>query len=101
MSDDAKTLERALSAWQTGGDLVVSQDRPFGMGNSPPATNVADSPEMAVSVGCARVRITPARSMARSVAVMLLDVPVRKLLDRSCPLAENGLALLKFTTAEP
>ena len=36
---------------------------------------VAFSPEMAVRVGSASVRITPARSMARSVEVMDLKVP--------------------------
>ena len=38
---------------------------PTGTGNSPPARNFADSPEMAVRVGSARVRRMPSRSMAR------------------------------------
>ena len=46
---------KSISGWQIGGDFVVSQDRPFGIGNSPPARKVADSPEIAVSVGWAKV----------------------------------------------
>ena len=56
--------------------LVVSHDSPLGIGNSPPATKLAVSPEIAVRFGSASVRITPARSIARSVAVMLFHVPV-------------------------
>ncbi len=58
---------KSICAWQTGGDLVVSHDRPFGIGNSPPAMKVAVSPEIAVKFGSASVRMTPARSMARNV----------------------------------
>src|SRR6185312_17504442 len=60
---------KSICDWQTGGDLVVSHDRPLGIGNSPPAMKVAVSPEIVVRFGSARVRITPARSIARSVAV--------------------------------
>jgi hypothetical protein len=49
---------KSIEAWQSGGDLVVSQLNPAGMGNWPPARNVALSPEIALSVGSARVRIT-------------------------------------------
>src|SRR5262245_61111960 len=38
---------------------------PIGIGNSPPDTNVADSPEIAVRLGSARVRTTPALSIVR------------------------------------
>src|SRR5271156_6835387 len=48
---------------------VVVQVTPVGIGNSPPAMKVADSPEMAVRFGSARVRTTPALSIARKVAV--------------------------------
>src|SRR5665213_2545952 len=47
---------------------VVWQVTPVGIGNSPPARNVADSPEMAVRLGSASVRTTPALSIARIVA---------------------------------
>ena len=40
---------KSIDAWQSGGDLVVSQLKPAGIGNSPPARNVALSPEMEVS----------------------------------------------------
>src|ERR1700743_1752828 len=63
---------KSICDWQTGGDLVVSHDSPFGIGNSPPARNVAVSPEIAVRFGSANVRITPARSMARSVTLIFL-----------------------------
>src|SRR6266404_9286670 len=49
--------------------VVVWQVTPVGIGNSPPEINVADSPEIAVRLGSASVRTTPALSMARSVAV--------------------------------
>src|SRR3954454_17619192 len=49
---------KSTCAWQTGGDLVVSQDRPPGIGNSPPARKLAVSPEIAVRFGSARVRMT-------------------------------------------
>src|SRR5689334_5353238 len=90
-----------ICGWQSGGDRVVSHDNPFGMGNSPPAMNVAVSPEIAVRFGSANVLITPARSMARSVVVTLGNLPVRKVSDRGPPLAEKGLVVLKFTTAVP
>src|SRR6202166_254830 len=45
------------------------QVTPAGNGNSPPATNVADSPEIAVRFGSASVRTTPALSIARNVAL--------------------------------
>ena len=66
---DAELLEgdrwRALS---DGARIVVWQVTPVGNGNSPPTMKVADSPEMAVRLGSASVRITPALSMARRVA---------------------------------
>src|SRR5690242_6004600 len=34
---------KSICDWQTGGERVVSHDRPFGIGNSPPAMNVAVS----------------------------------------------------------
>src|ERR1700722_20683995 len=37
---------KSMVAWQSGGDLVVSQLRPAGIGNSPPARKVALSPEV-------------------------------------------------------
>src|SRR5580692_1027686 len=49
-------------------DVVVWQVTPVGIGNSPPEIKVADSPEIAVRLGSARVRTTPALSIARSVA---------------------------------
>src|SRR5471032_3358708 len=48
--------------------VVVWQVTPVGMGNSPPEMNVADSPEIAVRLGSASVRTTPALSIARNVA---------------------------------
>ena len=66
-----------ICGWQTGGERVVSHDSPFGIGNSPPATNVAVSPEIAVRLGSASVRMTPARSIARKVAVTLGNAPRR------------------------
>src|SRR5271154_4983241 len=48
--------------------VVVWQVTPVGIGNSPPEMNVADSPEIAVRFGSAKVRTTPALSIARSVA---------------------------------
>src|SRR6202012_3579219 len=48
---------------------VVVQVTPVGIGNSPPAMKVADSPEIAVRFGSARVRTTPALSIARKVAL--------------------------------
>ena len=49
-------------------DVVVWQVTPVGIGNSPPEMKVADSPEIAVRLGSASVRTTPALSIARSVA---------------------------------
>src|SRR5579862_1005935 len=71
---------KSTCAWQTGGDLVVSHDSPLGIGNSPPATKLAVSPEIAVRFGSARVRNTPARSIARNVAVMFFHVPPKAVL---------------------
>src|ERR1700686_1529180 len=67
-----------------------------GIGNSPPARKDADSPEIAVRVGSAKVWTTPACSMARNVAVTDLNVPAMALgLDGpllSCPpLVVKGL----------
>ncbi len=42
---------KSICCWQIGGERVVSHDRPLGMGNSPPAMNVAVSPEIAVRFG--------------------------------------------------
>src|SRR6185312_167685 len=92
---------KSTCAWQTGGDFVVSHDRPLGIGNSPPATKVAVSPEMAVRLGSASVRITPARSIACSVAVMPFQVPPNEVLLSAWPVAENGLSVLRLTTAAP
>ena len=66
---------------------------------------VADSPEIAVRLGSASVRTTPALSIARSVAVTdgvppnvaCAPLPVTS----GRPRAVNGLELLKFTTAVP
>src|SRR3981189_1791630 len=55
--------------WVVQTCVVGSQEYPAGTGNSPPAMNVADSPEIAVRLGSASVRITPALSIARMVAV--------------------------------
>src|SRR4029077_10211722 len=83
----------------------VWQVTPVGIGNSPPEINVADSPEIAVRLGSARVRTTPALSIARSVAVMdgiAPNDPVRALVPTSGALfAVNGLLLLNLTTAVP
>src|SRR5450755_3327678 len=46
-----------------------------GKGNLPPARKLAFSPEIAVRVGSANVRVTPARSIARKVAVADLQLP--------------------------
>src|SRR5215471_10018294 len=66
---------KSIEAWQSGGDLVVSQLRPDGIGNSPPARKVALSPDTALSVGSASVWITPARSIARNVTWVLVGAP--------------------------
>src|SRR6202008_458256 len=59
-----------VQTWVTG-----SQEYPAGIGNSPPAMKVADSPEIAVRFGSASVRTTPALSMARMVACTLAPAP--------------------------
>src|SRR5664279_1190465 len=92
---------KLICGWQIGGDLVVSHDRPLGIGNSPPATKLAVSPEIAVRLGSAKVRTTPARSMALSVALMFLNEAPNELSESAAPVAENGLDWLKFTTAVP
>src|ERR1700722_13315945 len=80
---------------------------PVGKGNSPPTMKVADSPEIAVRLGSARVRTTPALSMARKVAVtvgipaLLTAEATREPAVSGVPFAVNGLVLLKFTTAVP
>src|ERR1700682_5452502 len=86
--------------------VVVWQVTPVGIGNSPPEINVADSPEMAVRFGSARVRTTPALSIARRVAVtdgrpaLVRAAAVRPLPETSGVLfAVNGLELLKLTAA--
>src|SRR5262245_8365538 len=68
-----------ICGWQIGGERVAWHDSPFGIGHSLPATNVAVSPEIAVRLGSARVRRTPARSMARSVTLTLGKLPRIKL----------------------
>src|SRR3954449_10793995 len=76
------------------------------MGNSPPAMKVADSPEIAVRLGSASVRMTPALSIARIVALTVAKplvmpaTPNPLLLTIGPPLTENGLELLKFTIAD-
>jgi hypothetical protein len=85
--------------------VVVWQVTPVGIGNSPPEMKVADSPEIAVRLGSASVRTTPALSIARSVAVtdgVDPNEPAMVLVGTSGPLpAVNGLALLNLTTAVP
>src|ERR1700688_4553094 len=90
---------KSTCAWQTGGDFVVSQDKPFGIGNSPPATKLAVSPEIAVKFGSASVRRTPARSIARSVAVTFCDDPLSEVLLSGWPVAEKEFCVLRFNTA--
>src|ERR1700682_5302058 len=85
--------------------VVVWQVTPVGIGNSPPEINVADSPEIAVRLGSASVRTTPAVSIARSVAwtdgIEPNDAP-RPLPVTSGPLfAVSGLVLLNFTIVVP
>src|SRR5207248_6048974 len=89
-------------------DDVVWQVTPVGIGNSPPEMNVADSPEIAVRLGSASVRTTPALSIARRVAVtegrpaLVKAAAARLLPGTSAPLlAVNGLELLKATAAVP
>src|SRR4030088_2499142 len=72
--------------WVVQTCVVGSQEYPAGTGNSPPAMKVADSPEIAVRLGSASVRTTPALSMARSVADTdgtLPNDPVKPLLPTS------------------
>src|ERR1700719_2757198 len=80
-------------------ELVV-HCTPVGTGNSPPAMNVADSPEIAVRLGSDSVRMTPALSIARIVAWTEGVEPnevAKELLVSGAPLAVKGLALLKVT----
>src|SRR5947209_12209136 len=89
--------------------VTGSQEYPAGTGNSPPAMNVADSPEIAVRFGSARVRITPALSIARMVACTdgtPAAAPLPKAVAIELPASERpravkGLALVKFTTEVP
>src|SRR6202022_3682019 len=93
--------------WVVQTCVTGSQVKPAGTGNSPPAMKVADSPEIAVRLGSASVRTTPALSIARMVAVTegrplvtaetLAPLPATS----ERPNAVNGLLLLKFTTAVP
>src|ERR1700686_2835232 len=84
---------------------LVWQVTPVGIGNSPPAMKVADSPEIAVRLGSASVRITPELSIARIVAwtdgVEPNAAEMALVPTSGPPLAVNGLVLLKFTTAVP
>jgi hypothetical protein len=67
--------------------------------------NVADSPEIAVRLGSASVRTTPALSIARNVAwtdgVAPNDADTLLFETSDRPYAVNGLELLKFTTEVP
>ena len=56
----------------------VEQLCDFGIGISPPAVNFAVSPEIAVSVGSASTRDTPARSNARQRGVRDTCRPLRR-----------------------
>src|ERR1700684_1994416 len=91
----------------TAPDGFVWHVTPVGKGNSPPTMKVADSPEMAVRLGSASVRMTPALSIARRVAVtvgkpaLLTAEATSELAVSGAPFAVNGLALLKLTTAVP
>src|SRR6185312_4855185 len=83
-----------------------SQLWPPGTGNSPPARNFADSPEIAVRFGSASVRITPDCSIARSVALMVppegsLKVGERLEFEIDWFCTVNGLSELKFSTVLP
>ncbi len=65
---------------------------------------VADSPEIAVRLGSASVRTTPALSIARTVAWtdgVEPNDPTMELAVMGWPLAVNGLALLKVTAEVP
>src|SRR5215213_1008683 len=67
-----------------------SQSSLLGIGISPPAVNLADSPEIAVSVGSASTRDTPARSKACKVA-RAENPPRENLADRKFPGLAPGL----------
>jgi hypothetical protein len=93
---------KSICDWQTGGDFVVSHDSPFGIGNSPPATKVAVSPEIAVRFGSASVRMTPARSIARSVAFTPPPENVKVwAVDSGEPVAENALLVAPPSSVDP
>src|SRR5260370_34146657 len=85
-------------------DFVVWQVTPVGMGNSPPEIKVADSPEIAVRLGSASVRTTPALSIARMVAVnvgrpFVMARGLKLVARTSDPcFAANGVTLSKSTT---
>src|SRR5260370_10049155 len=85
--------------------VVVWQVTPVGMGNSPPEINVADSPEIAVRLGSASVRTTPALSIARSVAwtdgIEPNDVASSLPGTSGALFAVTGLVLLNFTIVGP
>ena len=55
---------------------LPSRSRDVGTGNSPPARNFADSPEIAVRLGSASVRRRPSRSSALIAAPMVPSLPV-------------------------
>src|ERR1700677_3198364 len=83
---------------------VVWHVTPVGKGNSPPTMNVADSPEIAVRLGSASVRTTPALSIARIVACTDGVEPnevTNELLVIGPLFTVNGLALLKVTAVVP
>ena len=88
-------------------EVVVWQVTPVGIGNSPPETKVADSPEIAVRLGSASVFTTPALSIARSVAVtvgtpsLFTAAPVSELAASGPLLAVKAFALLNTTAAVP
>ena len=111
-------LHRRAEIESLSGHGVVVQPLTVGYGKLPPARKCADSPEIAVRVGSASVRITPACSIACKLAVtLLLNVPVipvgefgirldcplgpKGLAVLSCPLTGKGLSLLKLTVEVP
>ena len=68
---------------------------PFGTGTSPPAVNLALSPEIAVTVGSARTRDRPARSSAFSVKLVELPMPAPMAVAASaCGCSGKGLSML-------
>src|SRR3977135_658623 len=81
--------------WVVQTCVTGSQEYPAGTGNSPPAMNVADSPEIAVRLGSASVRTTPALSIARNVActdgVAPNAAPAGLLATTARPYAARGL----------